>query len=132
MMSQHKLLSGVAVFCGWIVLASVPARAADTKRFAVYVAQDASRLEMLAAREIRRYVYLRTGELLPIRQTASVDKNGGGIMIATKSPALLKGDPLEASVAALRDQQYLLVSAAHAPAVLNGGSRLREATGPAG
>ena len=32
----------------------------------IYINQKADRMEVLAAREIRKYVYQRTGELLPI------------------------------------------------------------------
>jgi hypothetical protein len=32
----------------------------------IYVNKDANRIEELAAREIRKYIYLRTGELLDV------------------------------------------------------------------
>jgi len=32
----------------------------------IYVNKDANRIEELAAREIRKYIYLRTGELLEV------------------------------------------------------------------
>ena len=35
---------------------------------AIAIRQDASELESFAAKEVRRYVYLRTGKLLPVKQ----------------------------------------------------------------
>jgi hypothetical protein len=62
----------------------------------------------LAAREVRRYFYLRTGELLPLG-----DKLSGGdvILVAAKDDALLGGIADVATVnstAGLQPQQYLL------------------------
>ncbi len=37
-------------------------------RIQIHVSKEASAVELLAAREIRRYVYLRCGDLLPIRE----------------------------------------------------------------
>ena len=53
----------------------------------VVVAPDASPLEALAAREVRRYVYLRTGRPLPIARTKTLPANGDCIVLAqTGSP----------------------------------------------
>ena len=56
---------------------------------AVVCAADASFAERLAAKEIRRYVYLRTGRLLPVvdrLETAS----GGLIVVGSKSDKLVR------------------------------------------
>ena len=47
------------------------AQPGDTVPEVIEVASDASNLEMLAANEVQRYVYLRTGKLMPV-------KKGGG------------------------------------------------------
>lgn len=74
---------------------------------------EPSALESLAAREVRRYVYLRTGELLPIRSVAVV-AGAPSILAARKDRPEIKalaGDPaLLAAVAALKPQEYLLKS----------------------
>jgi hypothetical protein len=67
---------------------------------AVVVPADASRLETLAAREIARYVYLRTGTLLPV--VAGAAPEAGAIVVARK------GRPAAAAAAALKPQEYLL------------------------
>jgi hypothetical protein len=63
----------------------------------------ASSLETLAAREVRRYVYLRTGTLLPIRVMAHVPEDEA-IVVARKDRPLVTG----AAFAALGPQQYIL------------------------
>ncbi|NQT53882.1 hypothetical protein HQ576_17635, partial [bacterium] len=75
---------------------------------------DAGAREQLAAREVRRYVYLRTGLLLPIR--AGLPAQGNAILVGVKNRELFKspggaGPPHEA-IARLGPQQYLLRTAA--------------------
>lgn len=88
--------------------------------------------ERLAAREIRRFVYLRTGKLLPIVATlAAAGEAGGGadaaIVVGCRGEAALAALPLPAdvrqAVAELRPQQYLLktTAAAGRPLVLVAG-----------
>ena len=73
---------------------------------------DASMTEALAAKEVRRYVYLRTGKLLPI--IGKIPPAGGGvsIVVASRDRAILKTPAAEgklaAVVAALKPQHYLL------------------------
>ena len=65
--NRHQLMAalsvGILVFCS-------NARAGDSQvgapPLAIAVAQDCAQLEQLAAREVRRYLYLRTGVLCPI------------------------------------------------------------------
>ena len=54
----------------------------------------ASDLERLAAHEVRRYVYLRTGELLPLRLASRLPADGDVIAIGSHR------SPLVSSVAA--------------------------------
>jgi hypothetical protein len=56
--------------------------------FAVVVSPTASAREKLAAREVVRYVYLRTGELLPIRNAS----NGPGIFLSSRPGSGLKSE----------------------------------------
>jgi len=77
----------------------------------VYSSQ-ASRVERLAAKEVRRYVYLRTGKLLPIVQyVSSLDFDAGLIVIARKDREVIKRiqdkyTGLASSITALKPQQY--------------------------
>ncbi len=62
-MIRPTVLVAVAVVAGF----AMPARAAEhIVPAAVVGARDASYAESLAAKEIRRYVYVRTGRLLPV------------------------------------------------------------------
>jgi len=66
---------------------------------------SANEQESFAAREIRRYVYLRTGELLPLAKSDALPDDGDAIVVANKdrppSAALVKD-------VKLGPQQYLL------------------------
>ncbi|MBI4326689.1 MAG: hypothetical protein HY674_15710 [Chloroflexi bacterium] len=80
---------------------------------AMVCAPNASPLETLAAREVRRYVYQRTGELLPsptARRPARLP--GNSIVIGRKDrdhvAAVLHDQPVRTAVAALQAQQFLL------------------------
>ncbi len=69
--------------------------------------------ERLAAREIRRYLYLRTGELVPIVAADNDRPAGRSIIIGHKDQpiinTMIKGaGRLAASVKSLQPQQYLL------------------------
>ena len=63
----------------------------------------ASPLETLAAREVRRYFYLRTGQLLPIVTTNRLPA-GDTIVVARKDRPLVPAS----ATAALAPQQYIL------------------------
>lgn len=94
--------------------------------------------EALAAREVRRYVYLRTGELLPI---AAGFGAGDAIVLAQKDDPFLKSAGADASWADLGPQEYVLKTVARpegralfvvggsGPAVLYGAYRLAERLG---
>ena len=74
---------------------------------AVVCPPDASVQETLAAKEIRRYVYLRTGQLLPIVETTE----GDAIVVARKDRPIvgrLADDQLRATIEGLQPQQYVL------------------------
>jgi len=77
----------------------------------VYSSQ-ASGVERLAAKEIRRYLYLRTGKLLPIvRYDRNMDFKTGLIVIGRKDRDIIKriqdnNAVLISSITALKPQQY--------------------------
>jgi hypothetical protein len=77
----------------------------------VYSSQDYGP-ERLAAKEVRRYLYLRTGKLLPIVQyISSLDFDAGLIVIARKDREVIKRfqdkyTALASSITALKPQQY--------------------------
>lgn len=77
----------------------------------VYSSQ-ASGVERLAAKEVRRYLYLRTGKLLPIMQyVSSLDFDASLIVIARKDRDIIKRiqdkyTGLASSITALKPQQY--------------------------
>ncbi len=72
---------------------------------AVVLSREASRLETLAAREIVRYVYLRTGALLPV-VSADAPPAGDAIVVARRGRALAA--PARTALDALQAEQYLL------------------------
>jgi hypothetical protein len=73
---------------------------------------QASGVERLAAKEIRRYLYLRTGKLLPIvRYSRNLDFETGLIVIGRKDRDIIKriqdkNAVLTSSLTALKPQQY--------------------------
>ena len=75
-----------------------------------------SALETLAAREVRRYVYVRTGSLLPIVAAPAVPA-GEAIVVASKGHAPATG----AAFHALQPQQYALKTEGKVAWVVGGG-----------
>ncbi len=77
----------------------------------IFCPQSPSPLESLAAREVRRYVYLRTGQLIPIQQTdRSLPDKSNAIVVARRDSPVVSSLPLEtpASLSTLEPQGYLL------------------------
>ncbi len=125
-------------------LAIFPACAPKRSVPGVFVAPDASWHARVAAAEIRRYVYLRTGELPPIKEARSFPRVPAGAVVV-----LEKGGPLptdvDADVAAkigtLGPEGYwlktlssdrpsiVLVAGGSGPAVLYGAYQLAEVLG---
>ena len=92
---------------------SLPARAAISKAAIIISPPEASFMEQLAAREVRRYVYLRTGELLAIRPDArSAPTAADLIVVARRGRATISGavsDPhLVTTADSLEPQSYWL------------------------
>lgn len=104
--------------------------ASDLPSPAVLVPRGASSLETLAAREVHRYVYLRTGRLLPVLEAPQeIPEGWRGILVARGDrPALeaVGGSPPVAQVArSLEADEHLLKTLARPRGrvvVLTGGS----------
>lgn len=80
---------------------------------AIVVPPGASSAEELGAKEIRRYVYLRTGRLLPIVETNESPESVNLIIVAHNNRLVLeplkKADPdIAQAVNNLADEQYIL------------------------
>lgn len=100
-----------------LLAAAASARAAP----AVIVAPaQASPMEVLAAREIRRYTYLRTGSLLPL--VSSRPAGAEAIVVARKSRPVVATAPkaVRTAAASLRSQEYLLRTAGPTVYVVGG------------
>ncbi len=99
------------VLCFLCGFAMVAGRAQSATPMAVLGDKAASAAEKLAAKEVRRYWYLRTGTLLPIVQESPAAQ-GGLIVLGTKDrpvvQALLTDAKLKAAVDGLAAEHYLL------------------------
>lgn len=107
------LLHRGLLFCLLCALAVATVRAEPPP--AVVHAEDASFVERLAAKEVRRYVYLRTGKLLPI--TTDIKAGGGAIVVGAKDRPvvrnLLSDAKLKKRVEELAAEQYILKTLQH-------------------
>jgi hypothetical protein len=81
-------LPGPALAAGQGPDSEEPAR--ELRKAWIAIATDAGPLEDLAAREIRRYVYLRTGRLLPIVRTPRAPASGRGFVISRADRSLVE------------------------------------------
>ena len=74
--------------------------------------RDASALEILAAREVRRYLYLRTGMLLRIVSLSAIPRDFRGFVVTGKERVLATSslpDPeIHTTLRGLEAQQFLL------------------------
>jgi hypothetical protein len=102
------------VLCGLMLLASCR----GLKRGpSIIISKDASALEELASKEVRRYLYLRTGKLVPVETRAdAADVRGDAVIIMEKGRFLASGfaDPgLRQKVEALGAEEYVLKTFPH-------------------
>lgn len=79
----------------------------------IIIARQCSYAENLAAKEIRRYVYLRTDELMPIVKSDGNISNKSFISVAGKNSDIVKkltgaDKKIKATVAGLKPQEYLI------------------------
>ena len=99
-----------------LVMVSTLAVEAGALPVAIVRSDQASFQVRLASREIRRYVYLRTGGLARISSPASRFKTADGIVIGVKGTphlkALVKDKTLAGRIDALGPQQYVIKTVA--------------------
>ena len=72
----------------WLVPQAFAVQSGNT---IILMPHDASWMENLAAREVRRYVYLRTGRLLPIVCEPGAGQKADVILVARKDRPLIRG-----------------------------------------
>jgi len=115
------------------VVGCAEVEAAQTaKEICIVAPKSASQQEALAAREIRRFLYLRTGQLLSIYENASAaPKMADAILVGQKDRPFIKAAArtarLEEVVASLAAQQYLLKTidlSGHKTVLVSGGDDL--------
>jgi hypothetical protein len=95
------------------LLTVVSRAAAEFTPRAVFTPQDASGLENLAAQEVRRYLYARTGKLLPfVKVSAALPANTAGILVARSDRPILaavaRDSQLSDALRTLSPEDYLL------------------------
>ena len=102
----------LGLLCG---LALGKVEAAPAPPAAIVCSKDSTSLEKLAAKEVRRYIYLRTGKLLPIVASDADAPAGSLIVVGTKDRLLettaspdAKLAKVIAEVKPLAPQQFLL------------------------
>lgn len=106
-MKRSLLLTGVS----YAIVVGLLAMTANSQA-AVVCSTDASEQEKLAAREVRRYVYLRTGELLAVVEADALPDEGATILVARKDrpivARLVTDVSLRSTIDGLGPQQYVL------------------------
>jgi hypothetical protein len=116
-MSRNIFLLALILFCAplfCIGCSVIAGRSADAPAFTIVSPSNATTVEDLAAKEVRRYVYLRTAKLLPIvRSKDGLLARTALIVVGQKDrPAVraitAKDAKLASSVGSLEAQQYLL------------------------
>ncbi len=76
------------------------------EKIRICYAKDAGFQEQLAAKELRRYLYLCTGKLYEIQAVSSVPNNDDLIVVAAKGSELLKDFTFDTE--ALKSQEYAI------------------------
>ncbi|MGE5609311.1 MAG: malectin domain-containing carbohydrate-binding protein [Bacillota bacterium] len=117
---MSRAMTAVGMVAVLILALAVPSKAADAGP-SIVISSGASKLETLAAREIRRYVYLRTGKLLMI-QAAEAIPAGQQFVITRKDRKLVAatGADVKQAADALTPQQYLLKTVGSRVLVIGG------------
>ena len=103
------MLIAVAFLCLEIVAPGSAFSAEDVPRAVIVCESNAMFQETLAAREIRRYIYLRTGTVLPVDSAAVIPSDVDSIIVSNKDRTIV-GDlgwdaGLDDAIAALGPQQ---------------------------
>lgn len=96
----------------------------------IIISKDASSIEILAAKEVRRYVYQRSGQLLSIVSSDSLVKGADMVLIANKDRPIisrLSDENIKQSISKLKDQEYILKTIDHdnnKVVLLSGGDKI--------
>ena len=110
-MNRPFLYTIIGISLSQLWLGAPPAPAAQSQKTIIVTPRDASWMENLAAREVRRYVYLRTGRLLSIVSESAASQKTDAILIGRKDRPLITEslDPESAAtLSSLAPQSYWL------------------------
>ncbi|MCX5655299.1 MAG: hypothetical protein NTY65_11685, partial [Planctomycetota bacterium] len=88
------LASAALAACAAGCTAEAARPAADAPPCTIVVPKGASYAEALAAKEVRRYIYLRTGQLLPIIETAGAPPEKGDLILVNVLRTVKDAAPL--------------------------------------
>ncbi len=110
-LSHSHLKRAVVAFAAVMVLvAAMAQRPLSGSNTVIVTSSQATSIETLAAKELRRYIFLTTGEWLPLVNDR-IDAGKNLILVATKTREFIKqasSDDLKGRLAALADQQYII------------------------
>lgn len=109
---SHFKKIAVALAAVMFIIAAFAQRPLSSSNTVIVTSSQASGIEKLAAKELRRYIFLTTGEWLPLANE-HLDAGKNFILVATKSREFIKqslSDEVKNRVAALGDQQYIIKS----------------------
>lgn len=103
----------LAALVGLTVATLVVSAAEHSASLPIFHSAEATPLEILAAKEVRRYVYLRTGRLLPIRQANYAEPGmAGAIVVARKdrqlATTLLVDPALQSALSRIEPPEFWL------------------------
>ena len=110
-MSWRSILGSLGLTLSVLGLLPIPAVAAAQARPTTIVSpRDASWAEQLAAHEVRRYIYLRTGLLLPMMTEAGrpLLPKGNFILVGRKDRPLIYSPECSGPLDSLAPQSYWL------------------------
>ncbi len=83
----------------------------------IIISKDASALEELAAKEVRRYLYLRTGKLVPVEPLSNAANVRHDAIVILEKEHFLAADfrdsRLEPEIEALKAEEYILKTLPH-------------------
>ncbi len=118
-------LSIALIICAGVLFSFGTSATAKPGGAVIVHPKDASFSERLAAKEIRRYLYLRTDELVDIRAADHMPSNDTpAIVVATRGAQIAKHPAVEASLKSLGPQEYVIKTAgkgAHPSVIIVGG-----------
>ncbi len=99
--------------CLWLLAAliglfSIASQGGQPAGTVIIQPREGSWAETLAAKEVRRYIYLRTGQVLPIQATDQAPSDRSAIVIARKDRLVLQRYRAESRKHELQPESYLI------------------------